>query len=233
MSYVTSSSGVTLGGSGSTGSASSVLGKDDFLELLVAKLSNQDPMNPESDESFIAELAQFSSLEQMNNIAEAITTSNQWDYLQMQSLNNIMASGLIGTEVRASYDSIYLESGDATKVSVKLDRFASNLEMQVYDENGTLVATVKESDLTAGAHSLQWDGNDSIGNRMADGTYTVKVKAYDVDGEEFSPSLTLQGIVQSVIYRDGSAYLNVDGVEIAFGDVTWIGAPSEDGEDNG
>src|SRR5512141_1215692 len=93
------------------------LGKDDFLQLLVTKLQHQDPLNPQDDADYIAQLAQFSSLEQMNNIADGISASNQWDFLQMQSLNNAMASGLIGKEVRAEYNGVYVEDGKSATVS--------------------------------------------------------------------------------------------------------------------
>ena len=46
------------------------LGKDAFLKLLVTKLSKQDPLKPVSDENFIAQMAQFSALEQMNNVSK-------------------------------------------------------------------------------------------------------------------------------------------------------------------
>ena len=48
------------------------LGKEDFLTLLVAQLQNQDPMNPEDATEFTAQLAQFSSLEQLFNINESM-----------------------------------------------------------------------------------------------------------------------------------------------------------------
>lgn len=48
------------------------LGKDDFLKLLITQLSSQDPTNPVKDQDFIAQMAQFSSLEQMNNISTGI-----------------------------------------------------------------------------------------------------------------------------------------------------------------
>jgi len=98
------------------------LGKDDFLQLLVTKMQNQDPLSPMEDEAFIAQLAQFSTLEQMNNISDGIATSNQWDFLQMQSLNNVMASGLIGREVTADFTGIYLEDGSDSTISFALDK---------------------------------------------------------------------------------------------------------------
>ncbi len=53
------------------------LGKDDFLRLLVAQLSNQDPMNPQDSAEFVAQLAQFSSLEQLISIREAAEATSK------------------------------------------------------------------------------------------------------------------------------------------------------------
>jgi len=60
--------------------ASSSMGKDDFLRLLVAQLKYQDPMKPMEDKDFMGQMAQFSSLEQINNLAqsmEGMRASNQ------------------------------------------------------------------------------------------------------------------------------------------------------------
>ncbi len=55
-----------------TSASNQTLGKDDFLKLLVAQLQNQDPMNQQDDAQFIAQMAQFSSVEQLQNISTAM-----------------------------------------------------------------------------------------------------------------------------------------------------------------
>lgn len=210
-----------------------MLGKNDFLTLLVTKLQHQDPLNPMDDQDFIAQLAQFSSLEQMHNIAEGISTSNQWDYLQMQSLNNVMASGLIGKEVKAAYDSIYLEAGDSSQISYTLPQQASEVTFTIVDASGNTVATITETNVAPGTHTIAWDGKDSFGNRAPEGLYSVVADAAGPDGNRFQPQMSLIGVVETIIYRDGSAYLKVNGVEVALGDIYGIGQPGSFGGDGG
>ncbi|AIQ59224.1 flagellar hook assembly protein FlgD [Paenibacillus borealis] len=69
---------------------SSTLGKDQFLKILITQLQNQDPMQPMEDKEFIAQMAQFSSVEQLMNISTQLTALNQ-------SLGSV--SGLIGKDV--------------------------------------------------------------------------------------------------------------------------------------
>lgn len=92
--------------------SNSILGKDAFLQLLITQLANQDPTNPMEDRDFIAQMAQFSSLEQMNNVAAELRGLRQ-----MFSLS----SGLIGKTVHWSgsdgiltgiVDSIVLREGE-------------------------------------------------------------------------------------------------------------------------
>jgi len=220
---------VTAGGlmsaaanNGNTGSLQQ-LGKDDFLQLMITKLQNQDPLSPMQDEDYIAQLAQFSSLEQMTNIADGISQSNEWDYLQMQSMNNVMAAGLIGKEVQASYDKIYFDGDSKPNITLTTTKYAENLTLEIRDSDGNIVANLTDEAVAPGKHTFEWDGTDQNGNRVAEGEYSVSVKASDGNGGEFTPKLGMTGVVEAVTYRDGSAYFRVDGMEIPFGDVSAIG----------
>lgn len=100
----------------------SELGKDQFLQLLVTQLENQDPLNPMDDKEFIAQMAQFSALEQMQNLNE--------------SFSAVKAYSLLGKTVTASVDSNGSSSTVTGKVdSVKFD--GSNLYLEI---NGTDVS---------------------------------------------------------------------------------------------
>ncbi len=218
---------------GQNTASSRSLGKDDFLQLMITKLRYQDPLNPMDDADFVAQLAQFSTLEQMNNIAEGIATSNRWDFLQMQSINNTMAAGLIGKDVKATYSGVYLEGDNSPSISYTIDKYASEIKLIIKDATGASVATVTADDVAPGVGSLVWDGRDNRGNRMDDGYYTVTAVATDGSGETFEPQLALIGTVESINYRDGAAFLKVNGVEVPLGDVTAIGRPGAFTEDEG
>src|SRR3954462_270349 len=95
----------------STKKADPVLGKDDFLKLMVAQMKNQDPMNPADDKDNIAQMAQFSSLEQITNLASA--TQKLADSMQMtQTL------GLIGHTVSYKAADGTMTSGTVSAVDV-------------------------------------------------------------------------------------------------------------------
>jgi len=72
------------------------LGKDDFLRLFTTQLKAQDPLNPMDSTQFTAQLAQFSSLEQLTNINTQLTSLLQFQ----SSQQNATATGLIGKQVQ-------------------------------------------------------------------------------------------------------------------------------------
>lgn len=94
------------------------MGKEDFLKMLIAQLKNQDPMNPLQGTEFAAQLAQFSSVEQLTNLNSTLTAQNQ----RYTELVNAQSIGLIGKEVtanKAAGDSKTTITGQVTAVNFK------------------------------------------------------------------------------------------------------------------
>jgi len=191
--------------------ANKVMDKDDFLRLLVAKLTTQDPLSPMKDEDFVAQLAQFSSLEQLTNMNDNLKQDIQWNYLLSQTISNTMATSLIGRTVKAESSILYVEQGGTADVAFNLDRTAAEVTITIRDQNGRAVRTITEKNLETGDHGVKWDGIDDSGAQAAAGAYTIEITATDEDGKSFTPLQRLEGKVMGVTYRDGIALLNVNG----------------------
>jgi flagellar basal-body rod modification protein FlgD len=97
MSAINSITGSNAATATNNQAMSKVLGKDDFLKMLIAQLKNQDPLNPQEGSEFAAQMAQFSSLEQLTNLNTTLEAQSQ------NSLNlfNAQAINLVGKEITA------------------------------------------------------------------------------------------------------------------------------------
>ncbi len=213
--------------SGSTGTtestATQTMGKDAFLELLITQLKNQNPLDPLDDQQFIQQMTQFSSLEQLQNMNDSLTESNQWDMVMSQTINNTMATSLIGKEVTASTPAVTINDDEAAPITFDTTEFAADGTITIYDSSGTAVRTLHVSQLPAGENSVTWDGRDDDGNKLSNGSYTFQTDLYGTDGEGITSESYLKGTVSAVKYIQGSAYLEVDGAMIPLSDVTKIG----------
>lgn len=153
---------------------STVMGKEDFLTLLVAQLKNQDPLNPDNPTEFTAQLAQFSSLEQLTNLntsMEALTAAQG-------NSDKLAALSLIGKNV-AYNSSSFSYDGSSVEIGYQLDGAASSVTLSIQDSTGKIVRTLQGSttELNAGNHFLTWDGKDTNGNPVASGDYKIVLQA--------------------------------------------------------
>ncbi|MBW2100590.1 MAG: hypothetical protein JRG68_07535 [Deltaproteobacteria bacterium] len=189
---------------------SDILGKDDFLQLLVAQLKAQDPLNPMDNTEFTAQLAQFSSLEQLTNVNETLESLR----ISQTSLNNFQAVDYIGKSVQASGNAVYLTNGVSDDIHFELGADADAVFINMYDSTGGFVKTVESGALDAGQQTLNWDGTDSEGNQVPDGAYTFEVLAAGANDERVNTTTFTTGKVTGVTFKDGNACLLVGNLEI-------------------
>jgi flagellar basal-body rod modification protein FlgD len=194
--------------------ANKELGKDEFLNMLITQLRYQDPMEPMKDQDYIAQLAQFSQLEQLENMSASLDTSTQVNYLMSQTITNTMATSMIGKTVIADGTNLTLTPGENSQLSYNLEADAANVTINVLNDKGVVVRTVALHDKATGNNSYTWDGKDNNGSSLAAGDYTFEVSATTTDGKQITSAERVIGVIDSVRYLDGKAYLMVDGYKV-------------------
>ncbi len=208
--------------------ASQVLGKDDFLKLLITQLRHQDPLNPMKSEEFAAQLAQFSSLEQLQNINQSLGDSLQSDLLLSQSINNMLATTLIGKRVKALGNTLVLRESPSPELHFRLDAPAAQVTLEIRNAQGQVVRTVELDARAAGDHTYEWNGRDDAGNALPEGPYQFSVSAADSEGSSIGVQTFVVGIIREVRYENGNAILHVGDQDINMADVFEVGQSEEE-----
>lgn len=196
-----------------------ILGKDDFLRLFVTRLANQDPLEPLKDEAFIAQMAQFSQLEQLQNMNDNLTKSINWSLLLSQTINNTMATSLLGHSVRVDTETVILDNSGSATIRYDLAAGAADVVVEIKDSAGALVRVLRQSGANAGANQIVWDGADASGANVAPGAYNVTIRAENSAGDPVDARAYFTGVVSAVRYVDGQAMLAVGDVFIPLANV--------------
>lgn len=194
--------------------SSQLLGKDAFLQMLVTQLRYQDPLNPLSDTQFIAQLAQFSSLEQL----QAMNSNFESNMILSQSLHNSMTVNMIGRQVKVYGSSIALEKGTPIGISFDLQE-AGSVTVKIKDASGQLVRELNLGYRDAGAVETTWDGKDADGKELDSGQYSYLVEAKNSDGQSLAVVPYTTGRVTGVKYTEGVAVLMMGDIEVRLGEV--------------
>jgi flagellar basal-body rod modification protein FlgD len=199
-------------------STKKTLGKEDFLSLLVAQLKNQDPASPMQGTEFTAQLAQFSSLEQLTNVNANLKTLGQ----AQNATNTASMISLIGKKVDVPGNKFEHKSGAIDGLKFSLADNADKVEVQVFDANGKQVATVTQANVAAGSGNVQWNGKDSNGRALAEGTYSFSVKAVDATGKDIQSATYTSGTVTDVEFVNGEVFAVVNGQKISTSEITRV-----------
>lgn len=194
------------GSAGETDSAlDSSMGKEDFLELLVTQLRNQDPMNPMEGQEFAAQLAQFSSVEQLININDTLESQNGNSALT-QNLKNGLAADMLGTRVRAEGNSVNWK-GDNIDLRFEMEAPAAETQLTIRDASGQVVRTEDLGTLGGGEQEFTWDGTNNDGEGVPNGNYTYSIEAVDSNGDSVGATTYLSGAVDRVTFGEDQILL--------------------------
>jgi flagellar basal-body rod modification protein FlgD len=199
-----------LGGSDS-------LDRDAFLKLLVAQLKNQDPLEPKENSEFVAELAQFSSLEQTMGINERLDLLS----IQQRGLANTEAVSLVGQKATVRGNVATLDgSGAAVPVAYSLAGPVESVTITIADSTGKVIRTLERGASSGGFKQLSWDGRSDVGVMQPAGRYTIAVKAFGPNESVVSATQQVSGEVKAVAFDKGYPEITLDnGIAVPVADL--------------
>lgn len=169
------------------------LGQQDFLTLMISQFRNQDPFEPMDNGEFLGQLAQFGTvngIEQLNSAFAGLQNS-------IQSEQALQAANLVGHSVLASNEIAYMPEGGRVAGAVELFTSVSNVQVEITDVNGQLVRRLELGERPAGLARFEWDGSDLNGKRAEPGHYRVTTRVISGANIENAETL-LEANIESV-----------------------------------
>jgi len=193
------------------------LGKDQFLMLLVTQMQNQDPLNPMNSTEYTAQLAQFSSLEQLYNIDETLEfiKSGQTRDSSYQALD------FIGKEISAQGEELSFNSKETAIGSFSIQETA-DCSAWIQDSDGNNIREISLGPMQPGTHNFDWDGYDDAGKMQEDGIYGFEVIAKDKDGQVLPVETMITGKVNKVNLEGNSPVLYVGEIPLSISQIMEI-----------
>ena len=194
------------------------LGQDAFLQLMITQMKNQDPLSPQDNSEFVAQLAQFSSVEGLDKLNKNFNAFTG-GFMSNQALQ---ASSLVGRSVSVESKTSILSAKDIISGTITVPAATSDLTMNVYDAKGALAAQIPIGTAAKGDTNFRFDGqNLEVNEKLLDwsagdtplpaGEYRFEVLATQ-NGVKQQLATNLSANVNSVtVGTDGKLVLNLAG----------------------
>ncbi|RRQ24163.1 flagellar hook assembly protein FlgD [Guyparkeria sp. SCN-R1] len=192
------------------------LGQDDFLKLLTTQMENQDPFEPMDNTQFVAQMAQFSSLQGIQDLNATVSGFED----SVQSNQVIQASGLVGKAAMVKGDTAqmyHMQQADGSVApsgilgSVDVPDGASKMNVEITNAYGQVVKTIDVPVDGSDRPSFSWDGRLKDGRMGPEGNYKVNATA-TVDGKGQAPQTYVGAVIESVGVTKNGPELNLDGL---------------------
>jgi|GEM_PF-48987 len=180
--------------------------KNQFLELMIAQLENQNPLEPQEGGEFLAQLAQFSMVDGIERLNE----NSQDFYSSFRSGQALQASSLVGRSVGVNTGQINF-TGEPIPVDVELSQATSQLNVYIANAAGEQVGQVNLGQQVSGDVPFVWDGTDSAGVALPLGQYQLTATAQTDSGEEQMNTQVAMNVDSVTLDANGAVELNVRG----------------------
>jgi flagellar basal-body rod modification protein FlgD len=193
--------------------------KDEFLKLFMAQLQNQDPFDPKTGSDMVAQLAQFSSVEQATQ-----TNQHLADLASAQAATSSASlSSLVGRDCNAAAADFQLDRGGAVPpLQLTSTTAMTGAAVVISDASGNALRRIAVPAGTASAQ-ITWDGNNASGTPVPPGSYHVAVEPGSTSGTIASQ---WHGRVDAVELGTTGTRLRMGGVLLGPGDIQTIGQSS-------
>lgn len=195
----------------------SVLGKDDFMKLLLVELQNQDPTEPTDTEKILTQTSQLASLESADNTNKSLE-SLATTLSSSQEFSSISAIGKIAD---VGQSSISHNEGSNSTFEIFFPKSIESGSLKITDKNGNIVKTVDLEKNPSGVYQFTWDGKDSSGNRADSGVYEISADYMDADGTAQTTKMGTYPI-ESIKFEDGKALAKVGSSYVPLESITEI-----------
>lgn len=193
------------------------LGQDQFLELMITQLRNQDPFEPLDNGEFIGQLAQFSTV---SGVADLSSSFEQLAG-SLNSTQTLQAASIIGRSVLTSANVGQLAEGGSLRGAVDVPNATSSGFVRISTTTGELVRELPLGSVGPGLANFEWDGTASNGAPAAPGNYVVSA-GFRSEGQETSLGTLLTSKVASVSLSAGGTNTRItteNGQELSLAEV--------------
>ncbi|HFB64762.1 MAG TPA: flagellar hook assembly protein FlgD [Aeromonadales bacterium] len=197
------------------------LGQDDFLKLMTQQLANQDPFKPLEDGQFIAQMAQFSSVDSLQKLENSFSDLS----VALSSNQALQASTLVGNNVMVPADVVYVEdTGGASGLVGGLTAPVKDATLTITDQSGQIIKSISLGDINTTEANWAWDGTNEAGDHVASGVYQVAING-NQGGDNFQFQTLISAQVESVsLGGPDGVILNLVGLgPVNLADVSRIG----------
>lgn len=204
------------------GTGNKEMDKDAFFKLMLAQLKHQDPTNPLKNHEMAAQLAQFSTLEQMSNVNKTLEEMKNGS----KPVEQFQALNLIGKQVAGDAARVTRQATDKEhQFLFKLPQDIKTAEIKVMNSKGDIVREFKFNELKAGDNKVMWNGEMEDGRKAPAGEYTFQTEAVDAQGKKVQVKTEFDGIITGMSFSNEGPVLQIGKQTVRLKDIRQFSDP--------